>query len=137
MLSLLFQVSYNHPLPPPPAIPARVAEAPQSEEVSGLTTGTMMCNYSVTPGCPFSIPPVPPQCVSVPCCTQLTHTHTHLVSHTQHKATAPSSVSLSGVSGLLDSPRHAGRERRTQTFLLISVNRGSHWSWRSWNITFY
>lgn len=79
----------NPPPPPPPAshLPARLLglrQRSQKKSVGPLTTGTVMCNYSVTPGCPSPVPPPPPQCVSVapvPMTYAHTHTHTHIHTH--------------------------------------------------------
>lgn len=59
----------------------------RKKSVGPLTTGTVMCNYSMTPGCTNANPPPPspPRCVSaspLPMTSTHTHIHTHLVNHT-------------------------------------------------------
>lgn len=89
----------NLSFPPPPAsqLPSLLLwlrQCSQKKSVGPLTTGTVMCNYRVTPGCPSPIPPPLSStvCVSSPSAHDL-HTHAHLVSHTgtepQHRPPCP------------------------------------------------
>lgn len=61
-----------------PSLLLWLSRCSRKKSVGPLTTGTVMCNYSVTPGCPSPIPPPPPRCVSAPPVpTTSLHTHTH------------------------------------------------------------